>query len=121
MDHDGVSRTVLPGLVLAVLVAVLSLFPAPAVSAGASPAALPGSAAVTGAATPHSEAMVHRAIPGLAHPLQVQSWPCTVLTGPQPTVSPEFVGAEAGSRPAGEPSVGAVSPVQGRAPPATAH
>ena len=119
VHREALGRAVLPGLVSGVLVAVLSLFAAPAVTFGSSSTPSPGWVAVA-LSTPQSEATVHRGVPGLAHTLLAAPWPLTVLPAAHGAMPPQFLGAGMGSRQAGEAGAGAIDPIQGRAPPATA-
>ena len=121
MHRNASSSAVLPGLLLAVLVAALSLFVAPSATAGPSTTQLLGSTAATSALALHDEATVHRGGTGVAHPLPVQQLPATVLADARRAASPQSIGTRTGSGPAAEPGVETTSTVQGRAPPATAR
>ena len=118
MHRNASGSAVLPGLVLAVIVAALSLFVAPSATTG--PTQLLGSAAATSASAPHDEATMHRVGAGPAHPLPVHQLPFTVLADTHRAASPQSIATGTGSRSA-EPGADTTSTVQGRAPPATAR
>lgn len=116
--HRNASSRVLPGLVLAVLVATLTLVGAASATAGAPHPQPPGSKAATDVPALHHEATVHRGTAVAAQPLPVHQPPVTALTGPPRAASPRLVGIGSGLSPAAGHGAEAVSTIQGRAPPA---